>query len=70
MGVIDPETLERGDFPKMLAPAVAAYPEAQVEVGDDGVVLHPSPSAVAAKVVALGRPKTKRNSQPTTLAGG
>jgi hypothetical protein len=52
----------RRDFPKMLAPAVAAYPEAQVEVGDDGVVLHPSPSAVAAKVVALGRLKTKRNS--------
>ncbi len=59
----------RRDFPKMLAPAVAAYPEAQVGVGDDGVVLHPSPSPVAVKVVALGRPKTKRSSQPT-LAGG
>jgi len=52
----------RRDFPKMLAPAVAAYSEAQVEVGDDGVVLHPSPSPVAAKGVALGRPKTKRSS--------
>jgi hypothetical protein len=59
----------RRDFPKMLAPAVAAYPEARVEVEDDGVVLHPSPSPVAAKVVALGGPRTKRSGL-LTLAGG
>jgi hypothetical protein len=59
----------RRDFPKMLAPAVAVYPDARVEVEDDGVVLHPSSSPVAVKVVALGRPKTKWSSQPT-LAGG
>jgi hypothetical protein len=59
----------RRDFPKMLAPAVAVYPDTRGEVEDDGVVLHPSSSPVAAKVVALGRPKTKWSNQPT-LAGG
>ncbi len=49
----------RRDFPKMLAPAVAAYPEARVEIEDDGVVLYPSPSPVAPRVVALGGVRKK-----------
>jgi hypothetical protein len=57
----------RLDFPKMLAPAVVAYPEARVEIEDDGVVLHPSP--VAAKVVALGAPRTRRGSVPIAVGG-
>jgi Plasmid encoded RepA protein len=50
----------RRDFPKMLAPAVAAYPEARVEVDDNGVVLYPSPSPIASRVVALGGASRKR----------
>jgi hypothetical protein len=45
----------RRDFRKALAPAVAAYPEARVEVGEDGVVLHPSRPPVAPRLVAVGR---------------
>lgn len=44
----------RRDFPKMLGPAVAAYPGAHVELADEGVILHPSPPPVATKVVAVG----------------
>jgi hypothetical protein len=43
----------RRDFPKMLGPAVAAYPEAQVELADEGVVLHPSPPPVGQRIVAI-----------------
>ncbi len=43
----------RRDFPKMLGPAVAAYPGAQVEVADEGVVLHPSPPPVGPRIVAV-----------------
>jgi hypothetical protein len=42
------------DFIKALAPAVAAYPDARVEVEDEGLVLHPSKPPVAPKVFALG----------------
>jgi Plasmid encoded RepA protein len=59
----------RRDFPKMLAPAVVAYPEARVEVEDDGVVLHPSPSPVAAKIVALGGMRIRRSGLPRTTGG-
>jgi len=59
----------RRDFPKMLAPAVAAYPEARVEVEDEGVVLHPSPSPVAAKVVALGGSGIRRRGLSTPSGG-
>jgi hypothetical protein len=42
------------DFTKALASAVSAYPEARVELDDEGVVLHPSPPPVAPRLVALG----------------
>jgi hypothetical protein len=42
------------DFRKALAPAVAAYPEARVDVATDGVILHPSPPPVAPRLVRLG----------------
>lgn len=45
----------RRDFRKALAPAVAAYPEARVEMADDGVVLHPSRPPVAPRLIAIGR---------------
>lgn len=45
----------RRDFRKALAPAVAAYPEARVEVGEGGVLLHPSRPPVAPRIVAMGR---------------
>ncbi|WP_043345610.1 replication protein RepA [Belnapia moabensis] len=41
------------DFVKALAPAIAAYPEANVRLADEGVVLHPSPPPVAKRVVAI-----------------
>lgn len=42
------------DFIKALGPAVAAYPEARVELADEGVVLYPSRPPVAPKVIAFG----------------
>jgi hypothetical protein len=42
------------DFKTALATAVVAYPEARVELTDDGVVLYPSPPPVAPRLVALG----------------
>ena len=47
----------RRDFKRWIAPAVAAYPDARVEVADDGVVLYPSRPPVASKVFSLGRPE-------------
>jgi hypothetical protein len=41
------------DFRKALAPAVAAYPEARVELTEDGVILHPSPPPVAPRFVRM-----------------
>jgi hypothetical protein len=38
----------KAEFRKALAPALAAYPEARVEVEDAGIVLHPSAPPVAA----------------------
>jgi hypothetical protein len=43
----------RRDFPRMLAPAVAAYPGARVELTEEGLVLHPSPPPVATRPVAV-----------------
>jgi hypothetical protein len=45
----------RRDFRKALAPAVAAYPEARLDVCDEGLVLYPSPPPVAPRLIALGR---------------
>jgi len=42
------------DFLKALSTAVAAYPEAKVAVEDEGVVLFPSPSPVAPRLMAVG----------------
>ncbi len=42
------------DFRKALAPAVTAYPEARVEIEDDGLVLHPSRPPVAPRIVGIG----------------
>lgn len=47
----------RENFSKALAPAVAAYPEARVESNDDGLLLFPSRSPVAPKLVVLGAGK-------------
>jgi hypothetical protein len=41
------------DFRKALAPAVVAYPEARVEVEEEGLVLHPSRPPVAPRLVAV-----------------
>lgn len=41
------------DFRKALGPAVTAYPEAKVEIEDDGLVLHPSHSPVAPRLISL-----------------
>jgi hypothetical protein len=43
----------RREFRKALAPAIVAYPEARVEIEDDGLVLHPSRPPVAPRLVAL-----------------
>ena len=40
----------KAEFRKALAPALAAYPEARVEVEEPGIVLHPSAPPVAALV--------------------
>lgn len=45
----------RRDFRKALAPAVAAYPEARVELAEDGVQLYPSRPPVAPRLVAIAR---------------
>jgi hypothetical protein len=41
------------DFAKALAPAVVAYPEAKVEVDDEGIILHPSRPPVAPRLIAV-----------------
>jgi replication initiator protein len=41
------------EFRRALAPAVVAYPEARVEVDDEGLVLHPSRPPVAPRLVAV-----------------
>ncbi len=40
----------RHRFAEALAAAVAAYPEAKVSLGEDGIALHPSRPPVAALV--------------------
>jgi Plasmid encoded RepA protein len=45
----------RENFTKALAPAVAAYPEAHITLADEGLVLHPSRSPVAPRMIAVGR---------------
>ena len=40
------------DFLRALAPAVAAYPAARIEIGEDGLLLHPSRPPVAPRLVA------------------
>jgi hypothetical protein len=45
----------RRDFRKALAPAVAAYPEARVELHDEGIILHPSAPPVAPRLIRGGR---------------
>jgi hypothetical protein len=44
----------RPNFTKALAAAVVAYPEARVESNDEGLLLYPSRSPVAPRLVALG----------------
>jgi hypothetical protein len=44
----------RREFRKALAPAVSAYPEARVEVEDEGLVLYPSLPPVAPRLIAVG----------------
>ena len=46
-----PSHFERGFLPA-LAPAVAAYPEARIEIGEDGLLPHPSRPPVAPRLVA------------------
>lgn len=41
------------DFRKALAPAVSAYPEARVEIEDEGLILYPSRPPVAPRIVAV-----------------
>jgi Plasmid encoded RepA protein len=41
------------DFRKALAPAVSAYPEAKVEIEDEGLLLHPSRPSVPQRIVTL-----------------
>jgi len=45
----------RDRFAGALAAAVVAYPEAHVEMGEDGLILHPSRPPVAPKLIAVGR---------------
>jgi hypothetical protein len=47
----------RRDFRRWIAPAVAAYPDARVELADEGVVLYPSRPPVAQKIIAIRRPE-------------
>jgi hypothetical protein len=53
------------DFRKSLAAAVSAYPEARVEVEDEGLVLHPSRPPVAPRLVALFTPKEGGSNPPS-----
>jgi hypothetical protein len=48
----------RPNFSKALAAAVVAYPDAKIERNDEGLILHPSRSPVAAKLVALAASKS------------
>lgn len=48
----------RRDFLTALGQAVAAYPEAKVVIGDEGVILHPSRPPVAPQLVAVSNPPT------------
>jgi hypothetical protein len=41
------------DFRKALAPAVTAYPEARVEVEDEGLLLHPSHPPIAPRLITV-----------------
>jgi hypothetical protein len=41
------------NFRKALAPAVTAYPEAKVEVDEEGIILYPSRPPVAPRLVAV-----------------
>jgi hypothetical protein len=59
----------RRDFPKMLGPAVAAYPEARVALADEGVVLQPSPPPVGPRLVAVGS-TVRANTPAKRRAGG
>jgi hypothetical protein len=43
----------RRDFRKALAPAVSAYPEARVDLEDDGLVLYPSRPPVTPRIVSV-----------------
>jgi hypothetical protein len=45
----------RENFIKALAPAVSAYPEAYIKLTDEGLVLYPSRSPVAPRIIAVGR---------------
>jgi hypothetical protein len=45
----------RRDFRKALAAAVAAYPEARVDLAEEGIVLHPSPPPVAPRLLRATR---------------
>jgi hypothetical protein len=56
----------RRDFPKMLGPAVAAYPEARVELTEEGVILNPSPPPVGPRIMAMKGP----DAAPARRAGG
>ena len=46
-------------FPNLLGLAMAVYPEAKVDVVDDGVILRPSRAPVSARLVALGTPNSQ-----------
>jgi hypothetical protein len=41
----------KSKFPTVLALAMSVYPEAKVDVRDDGIVLHPSPPPVRPRLV-------------------
>ena len=59
------------DFIKALAPAVAAYPEARVELADEGVVLKPSPPPVASRpTVVSGCPTSIKERFPRRRTSG
>jgi hypothetical protein len=46
----------RRDFSELLRLALAVYPEARVDRDVDGIMLHPSPSPVEARIVAFAAP--------------
>jgi hypothetical protein len=43
----------KNKFPAVLALALSVYPEAKVDVRDEGVVLHPSPPPVRPRIIAV-----------------